>query len=161
MLSALTSRLAHSRAARRLRRPAAVAAAIMAALGLSAIAALAMGVSLQSPAFGPSQAPAALSAAAVAVTSGLAGLAAWGLLALLERATRRPRQIWTVTALAALALSLGAPLSGHGISGTSRVALACLHLLVGATLITLLGRTTAARHEAISRRPDHQAGQAA
>jgi Family of unknown function (DUF6069) len=160
MLSALTSRPAHSQAARRLRRPAAVVAVIMAAIALWAIAALAIGVNLQSPAFGPSQAPAALSAAAVAVTSGLAGLAAWGLLALLERTTRRPRQIWTVAALTALALSLGAPLSGHGISGASRVALACLHLLVGATLITLLGRTAAARHETISR-PDHQAGQAA
>ena len=48
----------------------------------------------------------------------------------------------------------------HG-APISRVALACLHLLVGATLITLLGRTTAARHEAISRPPDHQADQAA
>jgi hypothetical protein len=94
--------------ARRLRRLTAVIAAVV----LWAIAVHAAGIDLRSPGFGHSQKPAALNPGTVAVVSGLAGLAAWGLLALLERSTQRPRQIWTAAALIALVVSLGAPLSG-------------------------------------------------
>jgi hypothetical protein len=98
--------------ARRLRRLAAVLTAVIAAVVLWAIAVHAAGIDLRSPWFGHSQKPAALNPGTVAVVSGLAGLAAWGLLALLERSTQRPRQIWTAAALIALVVSLGAPLSG-------------------------------------------------
>jgi hypothetical protein len=98
--------------ARRLRRLAAVLTAVIAAVVLWAIAVHAAGIDLRSPGFGHSQKPAALNPGTVAVVSGLAGLAAWGLLALLERSTQRPRQIWTAAALIALVVSLGAPLSG-------------------------------------------------
>lgn len=140
----------------RLRRLAAVIAAVVAAVVLWAIAAHGAGVDLRSPAFGPSQKPAVLNAGIVAVASGLAGLAAWGLLALLERTTRRPRRIWTGIALAVLVVSLGAPLSGHGVSDASRAILVCLHLLVAATLVALIGRTATAGRDAATPRPgDH------
>ncbi len=129
---------------RRLRRLATVVTAVVTALALWAIAVHAAGVDLQSPGFGQYQRPAALNPATVAVVSGLAGFAAWGLLALLERTTRRPRRVWTAVALLSLVVSLGAPLSGHGASGASRGILACLHVLVAVTIIVLLGRTAGA-----------------
>jgi Family of unknown function (DUF6069) len=144
MSPATTHQPPATQTARRLRRVAAVLTAVTAAVVLWAIAVHAAGVDLRSPGFGHSQEPAALNPGTVAVVSGLAGLAAWGLLALLERSTQRPRQIWTAAALIALVASLGAPLSGHGVSDASRGILACLHVLVAVTLIVLLGRTAAA-----------------
>jgi Family of unknown function (DUF6069) len=146
--------------ARRLRRLAAVLIAVIAAVVLWAIAVHAAGIDLRSPGFGHSQKPAALNPGTVAVVSGLAGLAAWGLLALLERSTQRPRQIWTAAALIALVVSLGAPLSGHGVSDASRGILACLHVLVAVTLIVLLGRTAAAGR-GVPRQSQHRPGPAA
>ena len=143
MSTTITHQVSATQTALRLRRFAAVVTAAIAAVALWAITVHAAGVDLQSPGFGHSQKPATLNPGTVAVVSGLAGIAAWGLLALLERSTRRPRQIWTVLALVALVVSLGAPLSGHGISDSSRGILACLHVLVAVTLIVLLGRTTA------------------
>jgi len=144
MSPATTHQPPATQTARRLRRLAAVLVAVIAAVVLWAIAVHAAGIDLRSPGFGHSQKPAALNPGTVAVVSGLAGLAAWGLLALLERSTQRPRQIWTAAALIALVVSLGAPLSGHGVSDASRGILACLHVLVAVTLIVLLGRTAAA-----------------
>src|SRR5262245_27527635 len=48
--------------------------------------------------------------AQVIMVTGLVGLAAWGLLGLLERATKRARAIWTVIAVSVLMLSLLGPL---------------------------------------------------
>lgn len=144
MVTTTTHQPPATQAGRHLRRLAAVVTAVIAAVALWAIAVHAAGVDLRSPGFGHSQTPAQLNAATVAVASGLAGFAAWALLALLERRTGRPRQIWTAIALLALLVSLGAPLSGHGISDASRGVLACLHVLVAVTLIALLGRTAGA-----------------
>ena len=76
------------------------------------------------------------------VASVVAGLAAWLALALLERLTRHARAAWVALATLVLAASLGAPLSGRGIDGGSRLVLALLHLTVGALLIVLLARTS-------------------
>jgi hypothetical protein len=73
-----------------------------------------------------------------------AALAAWGLLAILERLTRRARVVWTSVALVALALSMAPPL----ISGTTaggKVALALMHLAVAAVLVPGLGAAGARR----------------
>ena len=75
----------------------------------------------------------------VAVASLAVGLAAWGLLALLERVSRRARGIWTGIALAVLVLSLAGPLGGATTAAT--VSLVCLHLAAAAVLIPLLART--------------------
>lgn len=64
----------------------------------------------------------------------------WGLLAVLERFTRRPKLIWTVNASIALALSLGGPL-GSGDGATSKLVLAGFHLLVAAVLVPGFRRT--------------------
>lgn len=77
--------------------------------------------------------------AAVASASLLAGLAGWVLLAVLERLTPRARTTWTIAALAALTLSLAGPLAG--VTPASVIALAFLHLLVAAVLITGLRRS--------------------
>ncbi len=160
MSPATTHQPPATQTARRLRRLAAVLTAVIAAVVLWAIAVHAAGIDLRSPGFGHSQKPAALNPGTVAVVSGLAGLAAWGLLALLERSTQRPRQIWTAAALIALVVSLGAPLSGHGVSDASRGILACLHVLVAVTLIVLLGRTAAA-DRGVPRQSQHRPGPAA
>lgn len=61
----------------------------------------------------------------VVLVAGLASMAGWGLLAVLERRSRRSARIWTVTALAALVLSL-----------------AVMHVTVAAVLVPGLRRTT-------------------
>ena len=65
----------------------------------------------------------------------LAALAGWGLLAALERFwARRARTVWTGVAVAVLALSF-LPLTGDGMDGGTRAALALMHLAVAAVLI--------------------------
>jgi Family of unknown function (DUF6069) len=83
-----------------------------------------------------------LTAGPVVVASLVAGLAAWLALAVLERLTRHARAAWVALATLALVASLGAPLSGRGIDGGSRLVLALLHLTVGTLLIVLLPRTS-------------------
>lgn len=71
----------------------------------------------------------------VALAALLAALAGWGLLAVLERFwRRRARAVWTGVAVAVLALSF-LPLTGDGMDGGTRAALALMHLAVAAALI--------------------------
>jgi hypothetical protein len=79
-----------------------------------------------------------LNAGTVIFVAGLFALLGWGLLATLERITARGRTIWTVVAVALLALSLIGPFSGTDTNTGSRVALALVHLSVAAVLIPLL-----------------------
>lgn len=141
-------------ARRRAWRLASIVLAIGAALIVWAIAQQVAGISLRSPSFTPDQQPANVGALTVAVVSGLAGLAAWTLLAVLERATRHPRMLFRVIALAALLLSLGGPLSGQGVSAPDRAVLAILHVVVGAVLIGVLGAT--ARRDVKTGGTDHR-----
>lgn len=83
--------------------------------------------------------PQAVGIANVVVSSLVAGLAAWGSLALLERFTTRARGIWTVLAVAVLALSLMGPQAGTTMATTTT--LVAMHLAVGAVLIPALART--------------------
>jgi len=71
---------------------------------------------------------------AVVATALIAGLAAWGLLALLERAVRRPARTFRIITLIVLVLSLAGPL-GSGVDTSSRLVLLSMHLTVGAALI--------------------------
>lgn len=79
----------------------------------------------------------------VVTTALLAGLGGWALLAALERIGRRPRRTWTVIAVVVLVLSLAGPV-GDGAHPATTIALAVMHLAVGATLIPTLRRS--ARH---------------
>jgi Family of unknown function (DUF6069) len=75
----------------------------------------------------------------------------WGFIEVAERRFRRPRRVWLATGLVALGISLSAPLSGHGVTTAQRIALASMHLAVGAVLIPMFARSAGAvgrsRHE--------------
>lgn len=77
---------------------------------------------------------------AVVLTSAAASLLAWGLLAALERWTRRP-QAWTWLALGGFLVSLAGPMSGGGIPDAHRWLLALLHIVVAVVLIPQLRST--------------------
>jgi Family of unknown function (DUF6069) len=122
-------------------RPIAVALGVLAALAVWTVSELVFGVDVRQPAFGPG-APQDLTAGPIVVAGLVAGLAAWLALALLERITGHARAAWVALATLVLAASLGAPLSGRGIDGESRLVLMLLHLTVGTLLIVLLARTS-------------------
>jgi hypothetical protein len=71
----------------------------------------------------------------------VAGLVAWGLRALLDKLTRRPGPVWTVSAAIALVLSVVGPLSATHASAMAILTL--LHLLVAGILIAGLSRPAA------------------
>src|SRR5215213_3135689 len=121
-------------------RPVAVVLGVLAALAVWGVSELVFGVDVRQPAFGTGV-PQDLTAGPIVIASVVAGLAAWLALALLERITRHARAAWAALATLVLAASLGAPLSGRGIDGESRLVLALLHLTVGTLLIVLLART--------------------
>jgi hypothetical protein len=132
-------------------RPVAVALGVLAALAVWGVSELVVGVDVRQPAFGPGV-PQDLTAGPIVIASVVAGLAAWLALAGLERLTRHARAAWVALATLVLAASLGAPLSGRGIDGESRLVLALLHLTVGTLLIVLLARTSPPERSATPRR---------
>ncbi|ONK14750.1 DUF6069 family protein [Streptomyces sp. MP131-18] len=76
-----------------------------------------------------------IGAVPVVVVALLAALVGWGLLAALERfGVRHARAVWTGVAVAVLAMSF-LPLTGDGMDGGTRAALALMHLAVAAVLI--------------------------
>lgn len=70
--------------------------------------------------------------------------AGWALLAILERWWSRARTGWTIIAVVVLLLSF-APLLSSELSGTTRLVLALMHLVVGLALIPPLARTSPRR----------------
>jgi hypothetical protein len=80
----------------------------------------------------------------VILMTGVSGLIAWGLLAVLERATSRAKTIWTVIAVTAFLLSIVGPLDG-GVDTASKIALVLMHVGAAATIIPLMRRTVATR----------------
>ncbi|PRY59743.1 DUF6069 family protein [Glycomyces artemisiae] len=120
---------------RNARRLLVVIAAAAAALLVWAVAAPLAGVDLTVPQGDTDLTVGPVLVIAAALAAGLAG---WGLLALLERATARGTRIWTIVAVVFLAVSLLGPL---GAAGAAAVAsLLCMHLAVGAVVITGLAR---------------------
>jgi hypothetical protein len=85
--------------------------------------------------------------AAVALACLVAGSVGWALLAVLERRLPpgRPRRTWLAVALVALAVSLAGPAGAVNLAGG--IALAGLHLIVGAALI--FGLASSARPRAL------------
>src|SRR5215831_11625165 len=127
---------------RRLSRSMTLPAAALAVTAVWLIADTAAGIDLHQPAFG-SAAPQELSVAFVASVGALAPALGWALLALLERKSSGAPRLWLRIALVALLVSLGAPLSGHGVGAGNRLALVVMHLVAAAVIIPLLYRTTA------------------
>ena len=131
---------------RRSDRAVAVIATIIGPMLVWLVATVGFGQQLYSPGFGGT-APQELSIWLVAATAGIAALAGAGVLALIERFSRRPAQVWLVVSTAVLIVSLGAPLSGEGIDTANKLALASMHLAAGAVLIPLLFRSARLRQE--------------
>lgn len=117
-----------------------VALTTLAALGTWMIAEPVLGVALMSPSSG-GRAARDVNGWDVGVAAFVASLVGWAALAVLERFTRRAKQVWIGVALAVAAMSLGGPLSGVGVSSANRAWLVVLHVVVAATLIALLART--------------------
>jgi len=83
----------------------------------------------------------AIGATEVAMAAIVVGLLGWALLALLEHWTRRARRVWTGVAALVLLVSLAGPMASPTSAG--RAGLIALHLVVGGSLIWLLGRSAA------------------
>ena len=127
----------------RLRERGPVAAgAVGAALGGWLVAGPLLGIDLAvQPAGGGAQGVTrTVGVGAVVAASLTAALLGWALLELLERWTTRARTVWTAVAAVVLLLSLAGPLTG-ALSTSVAVALAAVHLVVGAVLIVGLRRT--------------------
>ena len=116
----------------------AVAGAMAAAAAVFLIARYAIGLRLHTPGFTPSQQPADLNIGIVLAASAVGLALGIGALALIQRTARRPRRTWVITAAIVLLASLSAPFAGHGITIGNELALACMHLAVGAVLIPAL-----------------------
>jgi len=137
----LPSRTIPTRRAAELRRLAGAAAAAAAVLTVWLIVRYGAGLHLHAPAFSPTQRPTTVSGGFAVAVAVLAALAGWGFVELLEAKARRPRRAWLVTAPVMLVVSLSAPLSGHGVTSSDRLALICMHLAVGAVIIALYSRS--------------------
>lgn len=72
----------------------------------------------------------------------VASLCGWGLLAVLERRTRRARAIWTTVAVVVAIASLSLPATA-GTTAATVATLALMHLAVAAVLIPTLRHGTA------------------
>ena len=143
-------------------RLAGLAGAVAAAVGVWLVARYGVGMQLRTPGFTSTQHSASLTVGFVLVASTAASLAGWGVVTLIERVTRRPRRAWITTGLFLTVVSLSAPLSGHGITPTERLALVCMHLAVAAVVIPVFALTIrpgqrpvedAPRHSDADRRP--------
>lgn len=147
-MSTITSTSDGAAGARWRVRALAAVAATVAALVVWALAKALVG-DLHQPSFG-NGAPQQLSAGTVIAAALIGGLLGWAAISLLEWRTANPRRIWAVVAPLALLVSLGAPLSGHGISAGNRVSLVLMHIAVAGVVIPLYHRTAVER--ALSRR---------
>src|SRR5438876_2364579 len=132
---------------RRVVRLMAVAAAMASALAIWVIADSAFGIDLRAPAFDGSAETLPIRVQDVLLVSAMLSFAGWGFIAVLERLTARARRVWLVTAVAALALSLGTPLAGAGVTLANRVVLMLMHLAVGSVLIPALYRSSPRRED--------------
>ncbi|MEO3929877.1 DUF6069 family protein [Micromonosporaceae bacterium B7E4] len=88
--------------------------------------------------------PHPLIVAEIAVITAVFGLLGWGSLALLERFTRRARQIWAVLATVVLALSF-VPLGIELATVDTKILLGVMHLVVAAALFPMLRQTPVRR----------------
>jgi Family of unknown function (DUF6069) len=123
-------------------RALAVVAAVLAALAVWLVADPLLGVELAAPTRPGSKQLLSITPALVAGTSLVAALAGWGLLALLERFTARPRTSWTAIAVGVGVVSLAGPLSTIAPTTVANaVSLALMHLAVAAVLIPGLAAT--------------------
>lgn len=123
------------------RRTTAVVAAVAVAAAAWILIELVAGFDLRGPVFDGSSANFDIGLLIVMLSTAIPTLLGWGLLALLERWTTRPRLIWTMAAIVVFTLSLGQPLSGTGVGVTDRLLLELFHVLVAVVYIPLMRRS--------------------
>src|ERR1700733_1055687 len=114
-----------------------VAGAVIAAVAVWAIAVPLLGVQLLVK-FGAG-APQSVGIGFVLGASLIGSLAGWGLLVVLERRTSQARTIWTGIAVLAVLASFSLPLFA-GVSTSTKVTLAIMHVAVAAVLIPAMRR---------------------
>jgi hypothetical protein len=85
--------------------------------------------------------PTTVTPVAVVLVTVIAGLAAWGLLALVERLTRRAAAIWAGIVGVVLLISLLGPI-GSAVGAGATAALVAMHVVTGAVLIPLMARSS-------------------
>jgi Family of unknown function (DUF6069) len=85
--------------------------------------------------------PTTVTPAAVVLMTVVAGLAAWGLLALVDRFTRRAAAVWSWIACAVLLISLLGPI-GSAVGAGATAALVAMHLVTGAVPIPIMARSS-------------------
>ncbi|MGO8687181.1 MAG: DUF6069 family protein [Candidatus Dormibacteria bacterium] len=123
-------------------RAIAVGGAVVAALAVWVVSVPLLGVQLLIRfGSGPAQ---TVGLAYVVGASLLGSLAGWGLLAVLERRSARPAQLWTRIAAIGTLISLGLPL-GLATTAAARTSLALMHVAVGGVLILVLRRPVTGR----------------
>lgn len=122
-------------------RAAAVGGAIAGALAVWFVAEVVFGLDLRSPAAGAGEQAKDVTAIHVVFAAAVGSLAGWGLLAVLERVTSRPRRVWTAVVVVTLLASLTGPLSGTGLTTSNRLVLVLLHLVVAGVVIGTLAKT--------------------
>ncbi len=137
-------RQAKSKIVLRRQRLTAVAAAAGAAMMTWILIEPLAGFDLRAPVFDGSAKSIDIGPGLVIINSAVPTLVGWGLLAMLERWTSRPRSIWTTVAMAGLMISLAGPMLGEGVSLTNRWFLELLHMVVAAVYIPLMRRTARA-----------------
>lgn len=128
-----------TRRTRRRTRALVALAAILSAVIVWVIAIPVLGIDVRVPDNPGSATRVDLEFLLVAMTATVAVLAGWGLLAVLERFTRRARTIWTAVAVLVFVLTLPY-LPGFTI--VERAVLALMHLALAAVLILGLRRTS-------------------
>ncbi|MEV5766472.1 DUF6069 family protein [Micromonospora sp. NPDC052213] len=129
---------AGSRSARWRDRALGVLLAVLAAVLVWVVAAPVAGVDLEAT-LAEGEPPMKIGLGAVIASSLLTSLLGWGLLALLERVTRHGLRIWVIVAAVFTLLSLAGPTAAD--SGGAMVALALMHVAVGAVLIAAMVRS--------------------
>ena len=124
---------------RRRTRALAVAAAVVSALAVWVVTELLFGIDLHEPPR-DGQAQRDIGAINTMLAAVVASLGGWGLLAFLERWTRRARIIWTAAAGAVFVVSL-LPLVAPGLAAAQRSVLVLMHVVVAGVVIGMLRRT--------------------
>ncbi|MDF5755596.1 DUF6069 family protein [Spongiactinospora sp. TRM90649] len=120
---------------KRYTRPLSVVYAAVAALLVWVVAVPVLGVDLRAM---MGAAPQVIEPGLVIGFALLMGMLGWGLLVVLQRVSTRGTTIWTVIASVFFVLSLAGPLGA--VNGAAIITLACMHVVVAATLIGLLPR---------------------
>lgn len=131
-------------ASNRIRRAAAVVAAVAAATVTWLVLTTIAGITLRVPTYARNPPlTSALGLGQVIITTLIAALLAWGVLATLEHVSGVARRLWTIIAPLAAIASLLLPLSASALAWSQRLPLVVFHVVVASVLIVTMRGTLA------------------